>query len=272
MKIRIVILIVILMAGASVQAQQTYMAIGDSLAFGFQQDKFVSELLSGTYDPANFNTGYVDVFGSILRNSLPNLKTVNFSCPGETTITLAVGGCPFHNSLIALPLHQSYPGSTPQLRAAVDYLQAHPGEVLLITLTIGANDLLNVISGCNRDATCVQAALPALMDNAGSALETEIVILKTVSPQSLVLYTNVPNPYLYSNPDLDPSFVSFNLRMLAKATNVGAKVVDWADVEKQYDSATFCLLSFVCTPPTYDIHPTDLGYRLLGYHTALALQ
>ena len=272
MKRNVVILIVTLLLAGTVMQAQTYMAIGDSLAFGFQQDKFVSELLSGTYDPANFNTGYVDVFGTILRNSLPNLKTVNFSCPGETTTTLAVGGCPFHNSLIALPLHQSYPGSTPQLRAAVDYLQAHPSEVLLITLTIGANDLLNVISGCNRDARCVQQALPGLMNNAGTALQTEIAILKTVSPQTLVLYTNVPNPYLYSNPDLDASFASFNQAMQAKANSAGAKNVDWYSVEKQYDSATLCLLTFVCTAPTYDIHPTDLGYRLLGYHTALALQ
>ena len=261
---------VVLLAGI-VQAQ-TYMALGDSLAFGYQQDKFTSEIANGTYDPATFNTGFVDVLSSILRDHLPNLKTVNFSCPGETTFTFALGGCPEHNATTAIALHDDYPGAMPQLQAAVNYLQAHPNEVVLITVTLGTNDMVKLINDCNRDALCVEQGMPALYTNAGNALQTEIVILKAVAPNVPILYTNVPNPYQFSNPDLLFAFQWFNGTMYSKVMQVQERPVFWAELEQQFDYATFCQVSLVCTGPTYDIHPSDLGYELLGWQTALYLQ
>jgi hypothetical protein len=248
------------------------MALGDSLAFGFQQDKFTNEILNGTYDPASFNTGFVDVLSSILRGQLPNLKMVNFSCPGETIFTFALGGCPIHYSLFALPLHDDYPAATTQLQAAVNYLQAHPNEVVLITLTIGNSDLLQVIGNCNRDAACVEQAMPALYTNAGDALQKEMVILKTVAPNTPILYTNVPNPYRFTNPDLEFAFQWFNGTMYSKVSQIDERIVFWAEIERNLDSTTFCQVSAVCNGPTFDVHPTDLGYRFLGWQTALALQ
>jgi lysophospholipase L1-like esterase len=63
-----------------------YLALGDSLAFGYQQARFIQDL--PTEDPAAFNTGYVDDFARALRTIKPNIQTVNLGCPGETTDSL----------------------------------------------------------------------------------------------------------------------------------------------------------------------------------------
>jgi lysophospholipase L1-like esterase len=275
MKQTILVLIVSLVLAGAGQAQtqgqpHIYVAIGDSLAFGFQQDKFTNEILTGTYDPASFNTGYVDVLGTILRGYVPTLEIANFSCPGETSVTMAIGGCPMHNTIFSLPLHQDYPAATPQLRAAVDYLQAHPNDVLLITLTIGANDILNLISNCNKDATCVNAQINDLSQQVANVIKTEVVILKTVAPTVQIYWTTIPNPYRFTNPDLQDAFFTFNYQL--KVSIVGGKPIDWFAVENSLDQATFCTLTYVCTPPTYDIHPTDFGYQFLGWWVALNLQ
>jgi len=64
-----------------------YLALGDSNAFGAQLGKFFQELSTGTYDPASFNTGYVDDFATRMRTIDPQLETVNLSCPAESTST-----------------------------------------------------------------------------------------------------------------------------------------------------------------------------------------
>ncbi len=270
MKRRIFLLTITLLLAISVQAQ-TYVAVGDSLAFGYQAEKFYTLFLSGQYDPSAFNTGFVDVITNVLRGFAPNLITVNFSCPGETTSTLIMGGCPFHNWLFALPLHQNYPGSTPQILAAMQYLQAHPNEIVFMTVTIGANDILNLFSDCGNDMTCVQQGLPVVSTQAAQALGAVIQALKVLSPQSTVLYTNVPDPYMFSNPASVAIFDSFNAAMGAAATAAGARVVDWFGPLKQVDQPTFCILTYVCQAPLYDIHPTDFGYQILGHVTLQTL-
>src|SRR2546421_4825735 len=90
-----------------------YLALGDSLAFGFQP----------TPDH-DFTHGYVQQ----LSATLPNLVLDNLGCPGETSTSLVLGGkCP-------------YPGGRSQLDTAIAFLRAHRGKVRLITLDIGGND------------------------------------------------------------------------------------------------------------------------------------
>ena len=71
--------------------------------------------------------GYPDQVYAALRPSHPTLKLVKLGCPGETTSTMINGGI----------CH--YDGGS-QLKAAVAFLQAHRGRVLLVTIDIGAND------------------------------------------------------------------------------------------------------------------------------------
>jgi lysophospholipase L1-like esterase len=109
-------------AGTHVHAIQAsyYLALGDSLSQGVQPN--------ATGASVDTQQGYPDQVYAALRPNRPGLRLVKLGCPGETTSTMIDGGiC-------------RYPGGS-QLAAAVAFLRAHRGHVLLTTIDIGANDL-----------------------------------------------------------------------------------------------------------------------------------
>jgi lysophospholipase L1-like esterase len=108
-----------------------YLALGDSIAYGFQTGKALAGL-----PPEAFNTGYADLFAARLRQLQPQITTVNYSCPGEST-TSFLQPCIWKTSGHAL--HNDYTGS--QLDAALAFLAAHRGQVSPITLSLNGNDI-----------------------------------------------------------------------------------------------------------------------------------
>ena len=90
--------------------QSYYLALGDSIAYGFQPAKAKAGL-----PPSRFNTGYVDVFAARLRTIAPKIRVVNYGCPGESTKTFIHGGCPGRRDVKGL--HDAFKGA--QLDAAL---------------------------------------------------------------------------------------------------------------------------------------------------------
>jgi lysophospholipase L1-like esterase len=106
-------------APARPRAASYYLALGDSLSRGVQPDAAGVSVQT--------EQGYPDLVYAGLRRGHPGLRLVQLGCPGETTKTMMHGGiC-------------RYRGGS-QLAAAVAFLRAHRGHVLLITIDIGAND------------------------------------------------------------------------------------------------------------------------------------
>jgi len=119
-----------------------YLALGDSLARGVQPN--AAGVSVETPD------GYPDQVYAALHPSRPGLRLVKLGCPGETTVSMINGGiC-------------RYPAGS-QLAAAVHFLQAHRGQVLLVTLDIGANDPESCGGepGLSQLATCAVKDVPA---------------------------------------------------------------------------------------------------------------
>jgi lysophospholipase L1-like esterase len=107
-------------SGAKPIPASYYLALGDSLAQGVQPN--------ATGTSVETQQGYPDQLYAALRPRHPGLRLVKLGCPGETTSTLIDGGiC-------------RYPGGS-ELAAALAFLRAHRGHVLLVTVDIGANDL-----------------------------------------------------------------------------------------------------------------------------------
>jgi lysophospholipase L1-like esterase len=98
----------------------SYLALGDSLAVGFQPGQ------------GETTEGYVDDLWRSIRQQVPGLSLRNVGCAGETSRSMITG----RNS----PCHYAA-GS--QLDAAVSFLEGHPGQVAFITIDIGVNDLVN---------------------------------------------------------------------------------------------------------------------------------
>ncbi len=119
---------------AAVTRGSGYLALGDSVAFGFQESQVVPAPDYG--HPSSFR-GYPEQLGAALH-----LKVTNLACPGETSGSLIDTATPSNGCETgyrkAFPLHVAYRGA--QLAHAVAFLRRHPG-VRLVSLMIGANDL-----------------------------------------------------------------------------------------------------------------------------------
>ena len=125
---------------APVTAGSSYLALGDSVTFGYQEPGVTP---TPNYHNAASFPGYPEQLGAELH-----LQAANAACPGETSSSLInasaiSNGC--ENTLGktagryrgTYPLHVSYKGS--QLAFALSYLHAHH-NVTLVSLMIGAND------------------------------------------------------------------------------------------------------------------------------------
>jgi lysophospholipase L1-like esterase len=240
-----------------------YLALGDSLAFGAQLGKFFGELASGTYDPASFNTGYVDDFAARMRSLDPALQTVNLSCPGESTASFA-GTCFFR--ALGFPIKVNYSGS--QESAALAFLHAHPGQVSPITIDLGLNDaqLPCVSPTFSVDVACFRAAMPAALQSVAANLPRILDELHGASPSSEIIVMTFYNPFFGVDPSTDALVAAMNGEIAGIASARGMRVADvFSAFNRTGDEAsTLCALTFYCTPPIYDEHPTDAGYAVMA--------
>lgn len=119
-------------------APRYYLALGDSLSQGQQPN------LKGV--TSNTNEGYADDLYQHELKRVHNLQLVKLGCGGETTQSMITGkGNKFAG------FNHCHPAGGSQLAAAVKFLKAHhaKGEVPLVTIDIGANDVDNCVSAAN---------------------------------------------------------------------------------------------------------------------------
>ncbi len=233
--------------------KQFYLALGDSLAYGFQEAKFLSEL--PIVDASTFNTGYVDDFAANLNTVSPGIQTINFGCPGETTASYFVS-CGW-KAVGHLPLHNDYSGS--QEAAALAFLHAHPGQVSPITLDNGANDTTPCLF--SPDPTCAATALAAVGKNLNHALGD----LRAAAPNAEIIVMEYYDPFAFAIPTSFTGTEALNAVISAAAAAHGARV---ADAFTPFNVAlpqpeTLCALTLFCTPLN-DIHASDAGYLVIA--------
>jgi lysophospholipase L1-like esterase len=163
-------------SGAGGSAAGTYLALGDSIGFGYRPRES-----DATYaDAANF-TGYPELIGEDL-----GLRVLNATCPGETTasfldVTAPSNGCEGGPASgggyrTSHPLHVEYDSADQsQLDYALSTLQETPG-VVLVTLQLGANDgflcQARTTDQCASEVAGVAATVQANLDTALEALRT----------------------------------------------------------------------------------------------------
>jgi lysophospholipase L1-like esterase len=153
-------------ASAVKPPHEGYLAIGDSLAFGFSQQLFNENEKTGE-NPEAFRHGYVDDY---LKTLPAGVALTNNGCPGETTDSM-IGNGPLSAQMAAalgttgeapcaykyvnkLPLHNEYGGTSSQLENSLEAIKViGKGEnpVTTITLNIGANDQLHSLRKCEAE-------------------------------------------------------------------------------------------------------------------------
>ena len=240
-----------------------YLALGDSLSQGVQPDAVGASVET--------RDGYPDQVYAALRTSHPTLKLVKLGCPGETTSTMIDGGI----------CH--YPGGS-QLNAAVAFLHAHRGRVLLVTIDIGANDpeYCGGQPSITQLASCAVTGIPAAVTH----LTTIMASLKAAGPGVRIVGMNYYLPALAEWRDgLPGHLVAWTAERLAATyndlldrvyTKSGARV---ADVFGAFDTADFteqgptprnvallCQWTWECAAPPRgpNQHANQAGYQVIA--------
>ncbi len=158
-------------ASSASAAPSTYLALGDSLAFGYSQ-QLSNENEKAGEPPSAFEHGYVNYYYKAMKPKPNSVSLVNDGCPGETSSSLIGNGplgaelhaspfaaseeapCAYHADL-GLPLHHEYGAGKSQLESALETVAIAAAEetpVATVTLNIGANDELHQVAACTATA------------------------------------------------------------------------------------------------------------------------
>ncbi len=140
-----------------------YLALGDSVPVWNGSDSYPYQIASN-YSSTN-----------------PGLQVVDMACSSETTGTMLA------NSLCAPAPQRS------QQQEAVAFLQAHQGQVALITIDIGGNDLLPCVNGLTVNLGCIQQAESTMVQNLDTILNG---LRQTVGPTVPIVGMNYYDPFL----------------------------------------------------------------------------
>jgi lysophospholipase L1-like esterase len=199
--------------GASSKQRPLYLALGDSVTFGYQEPQVQPP---PDYSNASSFPAYPEFVGDALH-----LRTRNAACPGETTASFIDPSAPSNGCeniypnasggyRTAFPLHVSYDGS--QLAYAVKFLKSHP-RTRLVSLMIGANDLFlcqrTTSDGCSSER---QTTLATITDNVHRILAA--IRKKYDGKLVLLRYYSLA----YANPSINDTVQALNA-----AADAGAK-------------------------------------------------
>ncbi len=224
-----------------------YLALGDSLAFGYQPD-------------FNFFQGYVDDFYENLeKHGVEHL--VNLGCFAESSSTFIHSKCP-----VWYLRKQWYSGS--QLENALNFLHNHKGQVSPITLDIGANDL-------QRDVKTSNCTVSPNFDADLARLDKDLttVILPQLK-QALIVNGKLTGDIVLMNyydpfQNICPKQVSYIQKFNAHLAHdvEGFGVI--SDVFSAFGGSKtpdpqICSYTWMCSRMFHDIHATSKGYSVIA--------
>jgi lysophospholipase L1-like esterase len=205
--------------------KKTYVALGDSLAFGYSQQLF-NENEKTFENPAGFEHGYASDYYNEYVNVSGKYGYVNYACPGETTgsligngpllakIQAAVPGvtgeaaCAYHFA-DHLPMHNEYSGS--QLESAIATINADKAAgkpVKVITLDIGANDQLHDVARIEKEVKeKITKRVTALAEaQATGEIAGKVKAAGEKEVQEYVIEQVIPQAYVESGGGIPPAF------------------------------------------------------------------
>lgn len=241
-------------------AGRPYLALGDSVTFGF-----ITNAGFEYVNPENF-IGFPDYVGQALR-----LLTSNAACPGETSgsflsSTAPDDGCRFYRSQV--PLHVSY--TSTQLDFAVSFLKSHP-ETRLVSIGLGANDVLLLRTQCADDPTCIALELPQVLAAVETNLATILGDVRAAGFRGIIV---VVNYYSVDYSDVNETAITAALNQVLAAASARAGSTVVADVFTAFQAIAApagghtCNVGLLNASPqdqfACDIHPSQSGQKLIA--------
>lgn len=227
LKILVLILVFSLFLGGWLVSTRTsekldYVALGDSLAAGYTPNSMIDK-------------SYPDFIAEKLdgEGTLGDYK--NFGVPGYTTLE------------VLADINLDNPDNADRIAAI--------SNAELITVDVGANDLLNSIFTLIADPSQVPAAIQNVAGNIAQITRT----LKDINPNAKIYLMGYYNAFPYypeeQQKQVIPLIIEFNKAVKGAATSTGATYVD------TYTTMDKHLANYL---PEADIHPNILGYQAIA--------
>ena len=254
-------------AAAGSAANGTYLALGDSVAFGYVPPQAVP---APNYRSAHSFVGYPEDVAQALR-----VRVWNASCPGETTASMLTAGVQSNgceNSpgsptgyRTLFPLHVQYQGT--QMDYALKYLAVHM-HTQLVTINIGANDAF-LCQETTADHCTSPAELAALVQEIQANLTTIYSKIRHVAHYRGPLVALTYYSLSYSDPNQVVGTEVLNSVIASVTQAFGGKVADgFAAFEGPSNAAggSPCKAGLLIKLPdgTCNIHPSAAGHLLLA--------
>lgn len=249
---------------AATTGPQWYLALGDSLAAGYQPGK-----------GDNKTGGYVGGALKMLKLQNPNVGLTNYACSGEDTKTFTSGA-----------ICGGSPGASQQTKALA-FLKSHAKTTGVVTIDLGANDIQRCVKGTAIDYTCLSGGLADVATNLPAILQK----LHTAAPNAKIVVLNYYNPFLAAYllgtqgqqiAKLSETLAkTFNGEIATAAATINAPVADIAKaflsdaetpmVKTSYGTlptnvARICTWTWMCS--LQNIHANDSGYTLMWWALA----
>ena len=253
-----------------VVAGSQYLALGDSVTFGFEEPQVVP---APNYKDASSFVGYPELLASELH-----LQLANAACPGETSSSFLntsaqSNGC--ENSIghpgvgyrttapQSGPLHVSYQGT--QLAYGLKYLRTHH-NVRLVSLMIGANDGLICLE-TTKDGCSSPSELAGVTQLLSQNLHQ---ILKAIRHKAHYKGQLVVVDYFSPLTALNSYTALLNTAINAAARPFGVHIADGytafqtAAAQSGANACTAGLLTQLGSPSVCGIHPSYAGQAILA--------
>lgn len=277
--VTLAVLTIVLVAPTGALAAHYYLSLGDSLAQGMQPN--ASGITVST------DQGYADQLYARERSRISHLKLVKLGCGGETTTSFLTGK---GNSADAFLLG-CHPAGGSQMTAAERFLRRHrrKGEVALLTIDIGANDVDGCQSGVEIPIACVMGGVERLARNLPVILRRLRRAAAAGTPMAaMTMYDPFLELYLVPGGHVEALTSVRYARVINRGTErlyreAGFRVAHVDNAFHTYDTsrtaalagqsgpvpvavAEVCRLTWMCAPAPVgpNIHANAAGYKLIA--------
>jgi lysophospholipase L1-like esterase len=263
-------------AVAAVSSAPYYLSLGDSYAAGYQP--------TGPNQGSTNTNGFAYQTVTLAKARGQQFRLVNLGCAGVTTTSiLHQVGC---NKILRGPGAPAYDSET-QAAAATAFLRQHRGQVGLITVSIGGNDVTDCVSspdvlGCvttaiNKIKTNVAALAVALRAAAGPDVQMigltypDVILgeyLSGVASYKSLVGLSVTAFKTLINPALETAYAQGGGSFIdvTAATGAYGPMTEFTTVPKYgripTPVAKICTLTYFCLYG--DIHPKTPGYTQIA--------
>jgi len=255
-----------------------YVAIGASESLGIQprrghrSDEGDEDQGKYAHTGGPTKVGYANDITHAERTRWSDLRLVQFGCSGTTLLAAFEGGSACH-----------YPTGS-QIATVVQFLQAHPGETVLLTVDFGYNDIWPCLTDRAVNQQCVNGVMttlrralpPTLADLQAAGGSTAVVVGLKHNDPSLADWLNPGRGRRFANQSA-AVFRRLNRTLGQIYEAAGTEVADvppyWAVGSHRHvhlaghgvvpaDVAAVCQASWACS--VGNIHPNVKGYRKIA--------